>query len=209
MKTLLLPNGYGKLEYLSSLEQSLNSRGIDAQTLIFPGQNGKAGSLSIESATVELEDFLAKCSNGEEINIIAHCSAAFPVLRSANGSESKHLWENVKNLIIYSYLAKPSLLENDFRRIAKKHKINLSSDANVNIEIGPHEYLKTGLKITVIHPQTIRNKIRADQKDLDDLSKMSNVTAIAQPLRGYEIADTPQKNEVELIVDNFYRKILS
>lgn len=208
MKTLLLPNGYGKLEYLSSLEHSLNARGFNAQTLIFPGQNGKAGSLSIESAAVELESFLTN-NQQEQINIIAHCSAAFPVLRSANNIDKKHLWRNVKNLIIYSYLANPSLLEEDFRRIAKQHMINLSPDANITINVGPEEYFKTGLRITVIHPRTTRNKIRANQEDLSNLSKMTNVTAIKQPAQGYEIVNKPQTEDVNLIVDNFYCNILS
>jgi len=200
---ILLPNGYGRLKYIDTLEKVLIKNGYLVTVPILSGQaHRKLDSvLDLNSGTIDLQHEISRVSINKKIPVIAHCSSLILLSRL----DEKSL-NSISSIILYSYLANPHLHYNRFQEKCRKFGVNINVSEN---DLRPYSdfrsYSNTSIPIILIHPFTPLNNLRASKSDLDQFSTLPSVKAIYTPEIGYEIEDDYQEKKVDYIFQSFIK----
>jgi len=205
---LVLPNGYGALEYSKTLGSVLSKKWSNILIPNLRGQGASDGELSIKGGA---EDIIYLCnkirSNSDrKITIIVHCSAIFYLLSLV---QEKKFWDGVEKIILYGYLARPTDHTERFIKKAKKYGVKGQFSRDEIAEFHSHIYSDIPVPFFVVHPLSVTNLARANKSQLDELMKNGNPELILTPEKGYEILDIAQDSAVSSIVTDCFNPIIS
>ena len=204
---LILPNGYGVLEYCKSLGGALSGQWSDIFMPNLRGQGLSDGELSIKGGSEDVK-FVCKeirSIHDGKITIIVHCSAMLYLL---NLVHEKKFWLNIERVILYAYLACPVIHIDRFKRKTKKYGVRVKFNEKELWHSNSFKYRDIPVPFFVVHPLNKINLTRANKTQLNELNKYSNPCKILTPKKGYEILDIWQDHSVSNIVTNYYSPII-
>lgn len=207
-EVLVLPNGYGALEYCKSLGERLSENWSNITIPNLRGQGQSDGELSIKGGAKDIEYLCneIKSSSGKKITIIVHCSAIFYILSLTKKQE---FWVNIEKIILYGYLAAPADHIERFTKKAKKYGVKVQFNRNEIIRFTPGIYSEIPVPFYVVHPLSGINLSRANKVQLDELNIKGNPKLILTPEKGYEILDLAQNSMTSSIVRDYFNPILN
>ena len=210
--TLILPNAYGNLKYIKSLENAINiSTNSPVKKSNYIDKSTELDTATIKGAAQAVQNIIDEISGdtGDQcINIICHCSSVLPIVYGTTGTID---FSNVKNVVIYGLLAQPIDHLERFRKKSKYYGRYFDTTAQLSF-IENFNERSIGIipaHVHVVHANTKINSIRANNEQLRAVSKLPNVVDVFKPTTGYEIQDRPQLPAVDFIVSQYYTKILS
>ena len=206
-EVLVLPNGYGALEYCKSLGDKLSESWSNITIPNLRGQGQSDGEFSIQGGANDIE-YLCKeinSSSGKKITIIAHCSAIFCILSLTKNQE---FWINIEKIILYGYLATPADHLGRFTKRAKKYGVKVQFTRDEFTKFTPNIYSEIPAPFYVVHPLSGINLLRANKLQLDELNVKGKPKVILTPEKGYEILDLAQKSLTSSIVRDCFNSIL-
>ncbi len=203
LPTMILPNGYGYLDYVEGLKNSLLEYSSFVTLPILSGQNGHSGCLNIEKGSEDLENIFHSIT--QRTNLICHCSS----LMFINEINTDNFWEKIDKIILYSYLSNPIKHFERYKIKSQKYGVNINQIEEALLKYSDSRvYNRIPRPIYVIHPKTAMNRIRANKTELDKLSQNSNIVSIVEPEIGYEIAPEIQESKTSFITKKYFSKIL-
>lgn len=205
---LVLPNGYGALEYIKTLGKRLSENWSNITIPNLRGQGQSDGELSITGGANDI-DYLCKeikSSSDKKITIIVHCSAIFYILSLTKKQE---FWVNIEKIILYGYLAEPEHHIDRFTKKAKKHGVKVQFTRDEVTRFTPSIYSEIPVPFYVVHPLSGINLSRANKVQLDELNIKGNPKLILTPEKGYEILDLAQNSMTSSIVRDCFNPILN
>ena len=207
-EVLVLPNGYGALEYCKTLGGRLSERWSNITIPNLRGQGQSDGELSIKGGANDVEYLCKeiKSSSGKKITIIVHCSAIFYILSLTKKQE---FWINIEKIILYGYLAAPADHIDRFTKKAKKYGVKVHVTRDEVTRFTPSIYSEIPVPFYVVHPLSGINLSRANKIQLDELNIKGNPKLILTPEKGYEILDLGQNAMTSSIVINCFNPILN
>lgn len=201
---IIVPNWYWTLWYAKELLDVISQDYANTSLLELPGQTHTKGTLNFKSWSKELLKNINNNKNSK-VNLLLHCSSLM-LLECI----SEDVWDKLDKVIIYSYLADPQKHLLSFQRKSKIYGMRLDNSINnISRYVDPKVYEKIQADIHVIHPKIPLNVVRANDLDLETLSKNSNIVDIIQPVEGYEISNDNQSDKVEKMYSDYMKPILS
>ena len=202
---LVLPNAYGLLRYAETLNGLLAEHGATVISLNARGQGEAAGCLSFNAASEDLCDAyhfardLAK-DKSAELYAIIHCSGLYAVLQAVRTGES---FQDLKSIIVYSYLHDPARLFPTTRRKMRRLNIRFSDKIFEQIP-GPARVGELAIPMSIVHPTTARSLQRASIEDVRRFARVVNANSVEFPKYGYNFSNKPQSEVIEKIVSKYY-----
>lgn len=207
----IVPNGYGALKYIDSLNVSLSKLTNSVHNIILPGQNGKEGTLTVLTAAQTIHDEINKIyiETNKKVTVLTHCSSMLPLLQLASCNKKNTLWDNVQQIVLYAYLAKPMNHVSRFLDKASKYNVDFGLVSSDIAHFSHRDYVNVPVDVHVIHARTPMNRLRADRNDLKLLQDSGGIATLQTPTDGYDIADLYQSSVVEQSVERNILPLLS
>ena len=202
-RVVVLPNGYGMLQYAHSVCGSLSRLGVNVHAINCSGQGLSDGQLSLASLAADIEFFLSNLrdnSNSERLTILAHCTAMLPLLEL---NRSGFSWSGIETIILYGYLADPAVHFARFIRKARRYHVRVAHDVSDLPDFTPADYAALPCGFVVVHPRIPNNLYRASVEDVLQLATTASPRGFYLPDFGYAISDHPQSRKVDMIIDSF------
>ncbi len=207
---LVLPNGYGVLNYLRTVCQQLAEIGCSVFTLDFSGQGQSDAKLSLKTMTEDLSFAIQmareRLNSSLGITILAHCTAMLPLLEL---SKKRYDLTGIRLVILYGYLAHPVEHFSRFLRKGKKYKIRIDQSPDDLPNYTSEDYAAFPVPLVVIHPRIPNNIHRASVTDVTKLVQIAKPKAFYVPDFGYAISNHEQVNNVKRIITSFVSPYIS
>ena len=129
LPTMILPNGYGYLDYVEGLKNSLLEHSSFVTLPILSGQNGHAGFLNVKKGSKDIENVFRSIT--QRTNLICHCSS----LMFINEINSEEFWGKIDKVILYSYLSNPIKHFERYKVKSQKYGVNMNQIEEKSIKI--------------------------------------------------------------------------
>ena len=204
---VVLPNGYGVLEYAKSVCAELAGYGYPVYTMNVRGQGESTGQYSIPGAAEDISVAIEHIKAEENsLQLLVHCSAALPLLWLGPDAP---LWKSVKAVLLYCYLAEPEKHLARFRLKCERYGIRGVKDVSRLDCYGPSAYRAIPVPLAVVHPQIPANRRRASLQQLQELASHLDSPEIRAPASGYDINSRPQHAVVQKTVERDFIPLLT
>jgi|LGOV01.1.fsa_nt_gb hypothetical protein len=196
---LVLPNGYGLLEYARTVCEELSSHGHNVYSIEARGQGRSDGEYSINGAAEDICDTLDRIHEQEkDLHLLAHCSSALPLIYLGKNAP---IWKAIKSVTIYCYLAEPHTHMDIFRHKCQRYGVRLAKSVGRLDCYGPEAYRSIPVPLTIVHPKMPTNLRRASLSQLHDIASKVDSLRIATPATGYNINAHAQKATVRTVIE--------
>jgi len=204
---VVLPNGYGFLQYAKSVCEELSAHGYSVYTMNVRGQGESVGEYSIHGAAEDISVAIKHIKADEKsLHLLVHCSAAMPLIwLGANAP----LWKSVKSVLLYCYLAEPEKHLARFRLKCERYGVRLAEDVGPLDCYGSAAYRTIPVPMAVVHPQVPANLQRASLAQLEELADHLDSAEITAPASGYNINSFSQHAVVQETVERDFLPLLT
>lgn len=203
----ILPNGYGLLPYAESVCEEFAARGRTVYSLDARGQGGNLGEYSVLGAAEDIAEAVTHVAQQEtSLHVLVHCSAALSLIHLGRDSA---IWQTVRSVLLYCYLAEPQAHLNRFRLKCARYGVHLARDVGRLDCYGPASYRAIPVPLAVVHPRIPANLRRASLRQVHELAEKAGAVGITTPERGYNISTQPQKSAVREAIDRDFLPLLT
>ena len=204
---VVLPNGYGFLQYAKSVCGELSAHGYSVYTVNVRGQGESAGEYSIPGAAEDISAAIEHIKADEKsLHLLVHCSAALPLIWLGSGAP---FWKSVKSVLLYCYLAEPEKHLTRFRLKCARYGVRLAEDVGPLDCYDSAAYRAIPVPMAVVHPQVPANLLRASLAQLQALADHLDSAEITAPASGYNINSCPQHAVVQETVKRDFLPLLT
>jgi hypothetical protein len=196
---LVVPNGYGSLNYCHSVAQELSNTWSHVYTVDLRGQGRSDGQLSVHGAASDLQKVIpfVRQKSKKKTSLLVHCSAMLYLL---DLSRNDPVWNSVDRILLYSYLAQPDKHLKRFLQKTKQYGVRIAEDLGISNSYSPKSFSKLPVPFAVIHPNSGLSRLRANLEELKELEIANQLFDIRIPDEGYEISDINQEQLIQEMV---------
>ncbi len=196
---LVLPNGYGLLEYARTVCEEFSSHGHNVYSIEVRGQGRSDGEYSIKGAAEDISNAIERIQEQEkDLHLLAHCTSAFPLISLGKNAL---IWKTIKSVTLYCYVSEPQLHMERFRHKCQQYGVRLAKNVGQLDCYGPEAYQAIPVPLTIIHPKTPINLRRASLSQLYNMASKVASIQIITPTTDYNISTHAQKVAVRAVVE--------
>jgi hypothetical protein len=197
---LVVPNGYGILGYTKTVCRELQPHASTVVAINVRGQGQSDGELEPIGAGQDVAAalcWLGRRSGDRKAVVYAHCTAMFYLL----GLPAQHpVWQDVSQIILYAYLARPAEHYARFCRKARHYHVRLATDIGDLSRYVPEAYAGIPVPFSLVHPLRPANLRRASLDDVDQLRRAAHPRTVETPKEGYSISEREQERLVPSVM---------